>query len=79
MKATGPGSTVIRRARHRRQLGIRELASLAGVSKGAVIYWELAEFQGKIRDVTLEKALRAMGTTLDQEQIADIHYAQSSA
>jgi transcriptional regulator with XRE-family HTH domain len=79
MKLTGPGSTVIRRARHRRQLGIRELAALAGVSKGAVIYWEHSEFHGKIRDVTLERALKAMGTSFHDEQMADIRMSHLTA
>ena len=60
--------SVIRSARERRGIGVRELARRAQVTPGAVSQWELSESQGTIRQSTLDRALRAMGTSLEEER-----------
>jgi transcriptional regulator with XRE-family HTH domain len=62
---TRPGK--IQEARLRRGIGVRALARLAGVTPGAVSQWENSERQGTLRDATLQRALEAMGTTIENE------------
>lgn len=57
----------VRDARSRRGVGVRELARLAGVSPGAVTQWEASEARGSIRRATVERALRALGSSLAEE------------
>jgi len=65
------GSNLIKLARHRRSLGIREFAELARVPIGTARYWETSEEKGTIRRATLERALKAMFTT-PEEVLAEI-------
>ena len=59
-------------ARHQRGLGVQELATLANVVTGTVRNWEISEAKGMIRRKTIERALKAMGTTPD-EVLAEIN------
>lgn len=61
------GVSIIRRARERRGIGVRELARRANVTPGAVTQWEQSELRGTIRQKTLRQALRAMNTSLEAE------------
>lgn len=59
--------SIIRQARERRGIGVRQLARLAQVTPGAVTQWENSELRGRIRPATLERALQAMGTSTRAE------------
>ncbi|MEO8527672.1 MAG: hypothetical protein ABI435_01190 [Pseudolysinimonas sp.] len=55
---------MIRDIRHRRAVGVRELARLCGVAGSTVIDWERSESGGSIQVATLRRALAAMGERL---------------
>jgi transcriptional regulator with XRE-family HTH domain len=57
-------SALIREARRRRAVGVRELARLCGVAGPTVVDWERSEDAGTIRFETLERALASMGERL---------------
>lgn len=57
-------STLIRDARLRRGVGVRELARRCGVAAPTVLGWERAEASESIQFGTLERALAAMGERL---------------
>jgi transcriptional regulator with XRE-family HTH domain len=59
--------SVIRLARERRGIGVRELARLTNVTPGAVIQWEASERRGAARAQTIARALAAMGTSPESE------------
>lgn len=67
------GSELIREARLRRGIGVRALARLAGVTPGAVSQWESSEREGTLRKSTRDKALRAMGTSMEAEYPSPVH------
>jgi transcriptional regulator with XRE-family HTH domain len=57
-------TTLIRDARHRRAVGVRELARRCGVTAPTVVDWERSEAAGAIQVGTLYRALAAMGERL---------------
>lgn len=57
-------STLIRDARQRRAVGLRELARQCGVAAPTVVDWERSEAAGTIQVETLQRALSAMGERL---------------
>lgn len=57
-------STLIRDARARAGVGLRDLARRAGVSAPTVLGWERSEAQGVIQIDTLRDALDALGMSL---------------
>ncbi|GHF06584.1 helix-turn-helix domain-containing protein [Pseudolysinimonas yzui] len=57
-------SVLIRDARQRHSVGVRELARLCGVAGPTVVDWERSEAAGTIRVETLQRALAAMGERL---------------
>ena len=61
------GASVIRLARERRGIGVRELARLARVTPGAITQWEASERRGTARPQTIARALTAMGTSPESE------------
>ena len=61
------GASVIRLARERRGIGVRELARLANVTPGAITQWEASERRGTARAQTIARALTAMGTSPESE------------
>ena len=54
-------SAIIREARHRHAVGVRELARRCGVTPGTVQDWERAEEREAVQLSTLRRALLAMG------------------
>ena len=61
---------MLRRTRLRLGLGVRDLARRAGVAPSAVTQWEHSEARGVLRRSTLKRALGAMGTSIEAEDIA---------
>jgi transcriptional regulator with XRE-family HTH domain len=57
-------STVLRDARIRHSVGVRELARRCGVAAPTVLDWERSEAAGTIQSGTLRRALNAMGERL---------------
>lgn len=60
-----PGT--LRRARIARGVGVRELARRLNVTPGAITYIERTDASGSIRVETLSKALKVLGTSVDEE------------
>lgn len=56
--------TLIRDARQRHAVGLRELARQCGVAAPTVVDWERSEAAGTIQVETLQRALSAMGERL---------------
>lgn len=57
-------TALIRDARSRRAVGVRELARRCGVAAPTVVDWERSEAAGTIQVETLQRALAAMGEQL---------------
>lgn len=57
-------TTLIRDARTRAGLGVREFARRAGVSAPAILRWEQSEVAGTIQIATLTRALELLGMQL---------------
>lgn len=70
-------TALIRDARQRRAVGVRELARRCGVAAPTVVDWERSEAAGTIRVETLHRALAAMGERLAVRSRAQtIEFAQ---
>ena len=70
-------TALIRDVRHRRAVGVRELARRCGVAAPTVVDWERSEAAGTIQVETLHRALAAMGERLAVRSRAQtIQFAQ---